>query len=224
MYRYVFFDLDGTLTQSEFGIINSITYALNRMGIEVDDPESVKRFIGPPLIMAFKDFYGMSDEDATKAAGYYREYYNAGEIYNAPLYEGIEDALRTLSENGCKLYVVTSKPTVFARDIVDHFDILKYFEDVIGPDLSDRSYTKVELVERAINAAHEKFDAEGSSVDKKDYIMIGDRYYDIDGANGNSIDSIAVLYGYGNREEFEKAGATYIIEKACEIADIALDR
>ncbi len=208
MYKYLFFDLDGTLTQSEFGIINSIIFALNKMGIEVEDRESIKKFIGPPLIKAFKEFYNMSDEDATKAAAIYRECYDGGELFNAPLYEGIKETLRTLHANGKKLYVVTSKPTVFASRIVEHFDILKYFESVIGPELNNKNYSKNELVETAIKA---------TDGDKSECVMIGDRFYDIDGANANNIDSIGVLYGYGNKEELEKAGATYLAETAKDI-------
>ncbi|MBR6402760.1 MAG: HAD hydrolase-like protein [Eubacterium sp.] len=216
MYKYVFFDLDGTLTQSEFGIINSIVYALNKMGIDVEDRETVKRFIGPPLIVAFKDFYQMSDEDAEKAAGYYRECYKAGEMYNAPLYDGIEETLRKLKEAGKVLYVVTSKPTVFASRIVEHYNIDKYFEDVIGPDLSDKSYTKDELVAAAMAKT-----TDGEPV-LSEYLMVGDRYYDIDGAKANGIDSMGVLFGYGTREELEKAGATHIVETPEDISPIAI--
>ena len=208
MYKYVFFDLDGTLTQSEFGIINSIMYALNKMNIKVEDPESIKRFIGPPLMQSFKKFYDMNDSDAEQATNYYREYYNAGEMYNAPLYDGIEETLKTLKENGKKLYVVTSKPTVFASRIVEKFDIMKYFEEVIGPDLSDKEYTKDDLVKIAI---------EKTKGNAEECIMIGDRFYDIDGAKSNNIDSVGVTYGYGSKEELVKAGAVYIAETPKDI-------
>ncbi|MBO4864838.1 MAG: HAD hydrolase-like protein [Eubacterium sp.] len=215
MYKYLFFDLDGTLTQSEFGIINSITYALEQMGIKVADRESVKRFIGPPLIKALKEFYQMNDEDADKAAKIYRERYSGGEMFNAPLYPGIEDVVKTLHENGFKLYVVTSKPTVYAKKIVEHFNILQFFENVIGPELGDKSYSKDELVAAAIKEA-----AGDNEINLADYVMIGDRFYDIDGANANSIDSIGVLYGYGKRDELEKAGATHIAETAEDILKV----
>ncbi len=218
MYKNVFFDLDGTLTQSEFGIINSVLYALNKMGIEESDPQAVKRFIGPPLLKAFKEFYQMSDSDAEKATAIYREYYSAGEMFNAPLYPGIENALKTLHEKGHKLYVVTSKPTVYAKRIVEHFEVLKYFESVIGPELGNKDYTKEELVRAAIKEA-----AGDGEINLDDYIMIGDRFYDIDGAKANSIASIGVLYGYGNRKELEEAGATYIAETAEMITKIVTE-
>lgn len=215
MYNYVFFDLDGTLTQSEFGILNSVAFALEKLGIKVDNKESLKKFIGPPLAASFRDFFGMDEENIEKAIGYYRECYNGGEIFNAPLYDGIEETLKTLFDNGVKMFVVTSKPAHMAKKIIEHFDISKYFEDVVGPDLKDRSYSKKELVEAAINKTTD-------TPNLKDYVMIGDRCFDIEGAVGNNIDSIGVLYGYGNKEEFEEAGATYIIEKPKNILEIVL--
>ena len=215
MYNYVFFDLDGTLTQSEFGILNSVAFALEKLGIKVENKESLKKFIGPPLAASFRDYFGLDEENIEKAIGYYRECYNGGEIFNAPLYDGIEETLKTLSDNGVKMYVVTSKPAHMAKKIIEHFDIAKYFEDVVGPDLKDRSYSKKELVEAAINKTTD-------NPNLKDYIMIGDRCFDIEGAVGNNIDSIGVLYGYGNREEFEEAGATYIIDFPKDIVKIVL--
>ena len=215
MYNYVFFDLDGTLTQSEFGILNSVAFALEKLGIKVDNKESLKKFIGPPLAASFRDFFGMDEENIEKAIGYYRECYNGGEIFNAPLYDGIEETLKTLFDNGVKMFVVTSKPAHMAKKIIEHFDISKYFEDVVGPDLKDRSYSKKELVEAAINKTTD-------TPNLKDYVMIGDRCFDIEGAVGNNIDSIGVLYGYGNKEEFEEAGATYIIEKPKNILESVL--
>lgn len=211
MYKYVFFDLDGTLTQSEFGIINSVIYALNKMGVEVGDRELVKRFIGPPLLVSFKEFYKMSDEDAEKAASLYRECYNAGEIFNAPLFDGIEELLKKLTEAGIKLYVVTSKPEVFAKRILEHYGIKQFFEKVIGPDLSEKDSSKAKMVKMAINDTSD-------APEISEYVMVGDRFYDIEGAKANGIDSIAVLYGYGNRDEFEKSGATHIVNTPEDIA------
>lgn len=222
MFKYAFFDLDGTLTQSEFGIINSLLYAMEKMGIEVEDRESVKKFIGPPLVLAFKEFCDLSEEDAKQAAVYYRECYNAGEMFNAPLYDGIEKVLKTLTEQGVTLYVVTSKPKVFAEKIVDHFDILKYFKKVVGPELKDISYSKEELVKMAMQDIADAADGVITDEIRKNCVMIGDRLFDIEGAEKNSIASIGVLYGYGNRKELEEAGATYIAEDTKQVGDIVL--
>ncbi|MEE3352263.1 MAG: HAD hydrolase-like protein [Saccharofermentanaceae bacterium] len=216
MYKYAFFDLDGTLTQSEFGIMNSILYALQKMNYKVEDKESIKCFIGPPLVQSFMEFCRMSEEDAKQATAYYREHYNGGEMYNAPLYEGIEEMLRELHENGTKLYVVTSKPTFFAQRIVEHFDILKYFVKVIGPELKDINYTKEEMIRQAMcDISPEDPDAVRSSC-----VMVGDRLYDIEGAVKNQIDSIGVLYGYGSEKELVDAGASFIARDAKEVGAI----
>jgi len=216
MYKYAFFDLDGTLTKSEFGIMNSILYALQKMNYKVEDKESIKCFIGPPLVQSFMEFCRMSEEDAKQATAYYREHYNGGEMYNAPLYEGIEEMLRELHENGTKLYVVTSKPTFFAQRIVEHFDILKYFVKVIGPELKDINYTKEELIRQAMcDISPKDPDAVRSSC-----VMVGDRLYDIEGAVKNQIDSIGVLYGYGSEKELVDAGASFIARDAKEVGAI----
>lgn len=217
MFKYAFFDLDGTLTQSEFGIINSIIYALNKMGIVVEDRESIKKFIGPPLVLAFKDFYGMSEEKAVKAASYYRECYDAGEMYNCPLYDGIEETLNRLSQEGVKLYVVTSKPVYFSERIVEHSGILKYFEKVVGPELSDIDYSKSLLIKRALSICLK--DGE----DKSCCVMVGDRRYDMEGAADNGIRSIGVLYGYGSRKELEDSGASFTADDTKDLLRIILD-
>ncbi|MCR4588368.1 MAG: HAD-IA family hydrolase [Lachnospiraceae bacterium] len=209
MYNSVFFDLDGTITQSEFGIIESILYALEKLGIHEENPDNLKRFIGPPLFNAFQDFYDLSDEKAEEAVRIYREYYGGGGMFNAPLYEGIADTIKTLHAQGKKLYVVTSKPTPFAKRIVEHFELLSYFEEVVGPDFSDKGYTKEALVKRAMELSG-----------APDYIMVGDRHYDIEGAKAAGIHSIGVTYGYGSRKELEEAGATYVADHASEIQSI----
>ncbi|MCR5303564.1 MAG: HAD hydrolase-like protein [Lachnospiraceae bacterium] len=215
MYNYIFFDLDGTITQSDAGIINSVIYALGRMGIDEEDRESVRRFIGPPLVQAFMDFYGMSEKDAEKATAHYREHYNEGEMYNAPLYDGILDVIRELNFRGKKLFVVTSKPPFFSDRIVEHFGLTGYFEGVIGPDLHNKDTSKAELVRLAI------LEADGRdmsrTVDPAECLMIGDRFYDIEGANENGVDSIGVTYGYGTLDELKEAGATYIAGTPAEI-------
>ncbi|HCA21580.1 MAG TPA: phosphoglycolate phosphatase [Lachnospiraceae bacterium] len=203
-YKYIFFDLDGTVTQSEFGIIRSARVALKKMGIDTssESDKDMLKFIGPPLYNSFHDFYGMNEEDSLKAVQYYREYYEAGGLFDAPLYDGIKEVIETLSESGRDVFIVTSKPGVIAERIVEHFGLSDSIISVIGPDKSEKSPKKKALIERAMN--------ENDITDKSAVVMIGDRMYDIEGANEVGVDSIGVLYGYGSREELEEAGATYI--------------
>ncbi|MCR5716714.1 MAG: HAD hydrolase-like protein [Lachnospiraceae bacterium] len=203
-YQYVCFDLDGTIVQSEFGIIKSARIALKKMGYDADkesDREMFK-FIGPPLYNSFHDFYGMSEEEALEAVGHYRAYYGEKGLYDAPVYEGMEAVLKELHAQGKQLFVVTSKPGNMAEKIISHFGLDRYFTAIIGPDASERSPKKQELLERAIT--------EHGIKDRQQVIMIGDRLYDIEGAKGAGVDSIGVLYGYGSLTELTEAGATYI--------------
>ena len=216
-YEYIFFDLDGTITQSEFGIIRSARVALEKMGVDSssESDDDMKKFIGPPLFNSFHDFYGMSEEDAEKAVTYYREYYEVSGLFDAPLYDGIKELVDKLFADGKKLFVVTSKPAEIAKRIIEHFGLDSKFVSVIGPDRSERSPSKKELIERAIS--------ENSIDDKSKVVMIGDRKYDIEGANEVGVDSVGALYGYGSYEELKTAGATYIVEVPEEIYEITCD-
>lgn len=115
MYKYVLFDLDGTITESGVGIVNSILFALEKLGIREGNKEELKRFIGPPLVNSFIEYYGLDEEKAKMAVSFCQEYLKVKGIYEAPLYEGIEDVLNTLKASGKTLFVATSKPEVFAR-------------------------------------------------------------------------------------------------------------
>ncbi len=214
MFKYAFFDLDGTLTQSEFGILASFRYALNKYGIELTSREEELRLIGPPLYNSFTDFYGFDDEKATEAIKYYREYYTGGGMYDAPPYEGIKEVLSELKNAGVTLIVVTSKPQIYAVDVVDHVGLGSYFDRVVGPLEESKTANKSFLIRRAIE--EEKID------DIDSIVMIGDRRYDIQAANDVGIKSIGVTYGYGSYEELSKAGATYTADSPSDILKIVI--
>ena len=126
-YDIILFDLDGTLTDPGMGITNSVMHALKKYGIEVENRETLYKFIGPPLIDSFEKYYGFSHEEAVKSVDYYREYYADKGIYENEVYNGIEAMLQKLSEEGKKIILATSKPEPFAREILRHFDLDKYF-------------------------------------------------------------------------------------------------
>lgn len=208
-YDVVLFDLDGTLTDPGMGITNSVMHALKKYGIEVEDRKTLYKFIGPPLIESFEKYYGFSHEEAVKSVDYYREYYRDRGIYENTVYDGIENLLAYLSENGKKIILATSKPEPFAKEILRHFGLDKYFLFAAGSTMSETRTNKAEVIEYAL--------AECSITDKSTVVMVGDREHDIIGANKNSVDSIGVLFGYGSREELEAAGATYIAETVEDI-------
>lgn len=216
MYRYVFFDLDGTLTQSEFGIVEAASRALAHFGIETPNRDLLKRFIGPPLYVSFHEFYGLSDEDSFEAIRVYREYYESEGVYLAPLFAGVKEMLTALRDAGCKLMIVTSKPQNMAEVVAKHEGVRDFFEGVVGPALEGRDPNKAVLIRRAMEQLGLTDD------DRLEILMVGDRFYDIDAAVEVGIDSVGVLYGYGNEEELRKSGATKLVTSPAEVAAAAL--
>lgn len=209
MYKYVLFDLDGTLTNSELGITTCVQHALRKFGIEVEDRTVLRPFIGPPLGESFQVYYGLSKEESEQAIKYYRERFSVKGLYENEVYEGVEKMLQSLKDSGKKLIVATSKPEKFTMIILEHFDLLKFFDFVAGATMDGSRGEKADVIRYAL----EKYGIE----DKLEVIMIGDRKFDILGAKENGLKSIGVLYGFGDREELTEAGADYIVEKAEDI-------
>ncbi len=204
-YNIVLFDLDGTLTDSGEGIINSVIYSLKKRGITEDDREKLKCFVGPPLEESYIRYYGFNDIESKKAVEYYREYYQEKGIFENNLYNGIENLLLNLKNNGKKLILTTSKPEYYAEKIVRYFKKEKYLDGVIGSNMDGTLTDKKELIEKVL-------ETKCSRSNKSEIVMVGDRKYDIIGAKKNEIKSIGVLYGYGTREELISAGADHIAD------------
>jgi phosphoglycolate phosphatase len=196
--------LDGTLTDPAEGITNSVAYALEKFGVKEADKTKLHKFIGPPLWESFGMFYNFTKEQTEEAVEYYREYFRDRGIFENFVYNGIPELLKELKASGKKLLVATSKPEVFAVQILKHFNIYEYFDFAAGATMDDSRTKKADVIQYAINSLNI------TELDKA--IMIGDREHDIIGAKKNGIDSIGVLYGYGDREELENAGADYIAE------------
>ena len=140
MYKYIFFDLDGTLTDPGEGITNSVAYALTRFGIEVPERSELYKFIGPPLKESFAKYYGMSPEESTLALKYYREYYADKGIFENAVYDGVVETLSAIRESGRRVIMATSKPDVYAERILEHFGLLEYFDFVAGADMADATF------------------------------------------------------------------------------------
>lgn len=212
MYNTILFDLDGTLTDSEPGIINSIEYALKKYGIEMENKADLRKFLGPPLKESFKQFCGFSEEKAEQAVEFYREYFREKGIFENNVYQGVVELLEALKAQNKRLIVATSKPEPFTYRILEHFDLLKYFDFVAGSNMDNTRCKKDEVIAYALNSC--------GITDLQSVIMIGDREHDIIGANKVGIASIGVLYGYGDLQELETAGATYIAKNTREIYEI----
>ncbi len=248
MYKYLLFDLDGTLTDSQEGITKSVSYALINLGVK-DLPDDIKlRFIGPPLKDSFQKYCGFDEETTKKAIALYRERYSTvGKFENRP-YVGIPDLLRDLKEAGRVLVIASSKPTGFVEDILEKFEIKDYFDIISGADLSGNKSEKEDVIKYALDVLGVEYhldeekqkrfayetvidpkDEESQKVfvsDKKslkDVVMIGDRNYDIYGASFFKMDSIGVNYGFAfDKNELREAGATYVVETVEELRNLLL--
>ncbi len=209
MYSTILFDLDGTLTDSGPGILNSVAYALEKSGIPVPDRQKLRKFMVPPLSDSFRNYCGMSDSQAQEAITYYREYFTDRGIFENSLYDGIDRLLATLSHAGYRLLTATSKPEVFAIQILEYFHIRRYFSFVAGATMDGSRSSKCDVISYALSSA--------KISDPSCAIMIGDRKYDILGARQCGLSAVGVLYGYGSRRELESAGADYL---AATVSDI----
>lgn len=208
MYKTVLFDLDGTLTNPGVGITNSVAYALRKYGIEVEDKKALYSFIGPPLCDSFMKYYGFSKEKGMEAVMVYREYFATKGLFENEVYEGVRELLEKIKASGRKTVLATSKPEEFSVKILEHFDLLKYFDVVAGASMDEKRNKKGDVIRYAMKKGG--FSSEGA-------IMIGDREHDVFGAKENGMDCIGVLYGYGSRRELEKAGAIKIAEAVSDI-------
>ena len=209
MYDIILFDLDGTLTDPGIGITNSVAHALAHWNIEVKDRAELYKFIGPPLSDSFMRYYGFSEEDAIHAIAVYREYFSVKGLYENEVYPGIPELLSALKAAGKTVVLATSKPEGFAVEILRHFGLYDYFDIIAGASMDESRNKKADVIAYAISQM--------KNPDLSRMIMIGDREHDILGAKQIGIDSIGVLYGYGDRAEHEKAGATYIAERVEDI-------
>ncbi|WP_295902780.1 HAD family hydrolase [uncultured Alistipes sp.] len=197
MYRkYLFFDLDGTLTDPMQGITRSVRYALRHFGIEVADLRELTPFIGPPLADSFKERYGMTDTEAETAVAKYREYYAPKGIFENEVYPGIPSLLADTAAAGCVNVMATSKPTPFARQIAAHFGLEPYFRLISGSTLDGRRTTKADVIRHALGELE---------IAPREAVMIGDRRYDVEGAAETGLDSIAAGWGYAQPGELEAA-------------------
>jgi phosphoglycolate phosphatase len=211
-YKYILFDLDGTLTDPKVGITKSVQYALSKYDIKVERLEDLETFIGPPLKESFKEYYSFTEDKARQAIEYYREYFSERGIYENEVYTDIPLLLDELKKQSKILVVATSKPTIFAEKILKHFNLAHYFDLIVGSNLDGTRTAKAEVIQYILSELGIK--------DLNKVVMIGDRKHDVIGGKECNIDTIAVAYGYGSKEELREAEPTYIIDSEKDILDI----
>ena len=208
-YKYALFDLDGTLTDPGEGITRSVQYALAKFGIVVEDRSELYCFIGPPLHESFEKYYGFSREDAFLAVDAYREYFAVKGIFENKVYEGIGECLAALKASGVGVSLATSKPEIYAKQILEHFGLIGYFDAVAGSEMDGSRTKKAEVITRALELL--------GNPDLRDCVMIGDREHDIIGGKTHGMDTIGVTFGYGSEDELQNAGATHVAHTPAEI-------
>lgn len=207
-YQNILFDLDGTLTDPRLGITRSIQYALGKLGVEEPDLAALEHFIGPPLLQQFMHAYGFDEARAWEAVNHYRDRFRVTGLYENQVFEGVVALLEMLQQQGRHLYVATSKPWEFAREIARHFDFARHFKVIYGSELDGTRTDKVELIRHILSE---------EGLDPAHTLMIGDRKHDLRGGRLNGLDVAAVGYGFGSREELLAEQPTYHFDTLAEL-------
>lgn len=209
---YFLFDLDGTLTDPKEGITKSVQYALRHFDIEVNHLDELCCFIGPPLKDSFMEYYGFSEKQAREAIDIYREYFSGKGLYENKAYDGVAEVLQSFLAAGKKLYVASSKPEIFVRKILKHFELDSFFLFMGGADMEETRVKKADVIRYVLKECGIRY------LDKT--VMIGDRKHDVLGAKETGIASVGVLYGYGSRQELKEAGADVLAETIFDLQNL----
>lgn len=216
MYRAIFFDLDGTLTESGEGITKSVQYALEKLGKPEYDLEKLRVFVGPPLLEQFMKYASLDFDTAQKAVKYYRERYADIGIFENRPYPGIEKALKTLKDKGYLLAVSSSKPELFVRQVLEHFELSEYFDAIVGSTMQEKRTDKKEVIEETLRRMNLK-------EHRDEVVMVGDKEHDVIGARQEGIPCVAVSYGYGTREELIASKPLVILDSVEELLDFFIN-
>ena len=210
MYKAIFFDLDGTLTESGEGITKSVQYALEKLGKPEEDLVKLRVFIGPPLMEQFMKYADVDETEARRAVEYYRERYAVKGIFENRPYDGVENLLRELKGRGYILAVASSKPEYYVTKILDYFNLSSYFEVVVGSEMNGARTSKTEVIEEALKRLN-------MSDRRKEVLMVGDKEHDVLGARAAGLACVAVGYGYGTKEELTAAQPLKIVASIEEL-------
>lgn len=214
-HKYFLFDLDGTISESAEGIRESLEQAILRLDKPLPNLDDYTLYIGPPLIDTFRNICHFSDEESRIGVEYYREYYNAKGKYRNKLYNGIDEVLKNLKNNGAKIAVCSSKYETFAEEIINYLGVRQYFDAVCGSTLDGSRKDKKDLIPYAVRLL-------GGDLEKNraEIVMIGDTHFDAKGASACGVDFVGVEYGYGTKQSMIDAGAVEFAADTEKLYDI----
>ncbi|WP_312640464.1 HAD-IA family hydrolase [Hydrogenoanaerobacterium sp.] len=213
-WEYILFDFDGTIVNSEEGITKGVAYSLKQIGIEVTNLSELRAFIGPSLRYSYREFFGLNEEQIAKVIATYHEYNHEKGMLECFPYKGAVELLQHLKDAGKKVILATSKPQYFAEKILERFDLLRFFDFISGSGLDGSRTDKAEVIAHALEQCR--------ITDLEKALMIGDRKYDVMGAKATGLRCVGVLYGFGDRAEFEESGADYIVSDVAELEKLLL--
>jgi phosphoglycolate phosphatase len=208
-YTAVLFDLDGTIVDSAPGITASLAKTLADLGEPIQTPAELLRWVGPPILDSFRDLGGFDPEESQRALDIYRVHYLAEGVFDATVYDGVDDVLRAISEARIPLSLATSKPETPAAIVLEHYGLAHYFDELTGASDDEKRSKKSDVIAEALR----RLAANGADLSRT--IMIGDRIHDIEGASANGIPTIYVTWGYGSPAE--SAGAVDIVDTPAQL-------
>lgn len=207
--QHFIFDLDGTITNPQSGIVGGYRYAFDKLGFPNKSDEELVALIGPPLKYVFSKIYGFSEEDSVLGVQYYREYYyGQGGMYDAVIFDGMKALFQSLKDKNKILHIATNKG-LHVDKILEHFGVLEFFTSIEHYNEEKNVLNKETMIENILQ--HENIQ------DKNNVVMIGDRDHDLGAAKTIGIPSVGVLYGFGNKQELEKCHPKYLANNVAEL-------
>lgn len=210
----ILFDLDGTIADSAPGITASLGYMFEKLGRPVPSEEELRAWVGPPILDSFRDLAGMDQVESAQALAIYRQHYLANGGNDAPIFSGLPGTLRSIHKAGIPLALATSKPEFAASLILDHGNLTQYFRVISGSSIDEIRSAKEDIIDEALK----RFTM--IDVDTSNPVMVGDRYYDVEGAQAHGVPAIYVEWGYGSPEESD--GAIASVSTSAELRELLL--
>ena len=207
-YKYIFWDMDGTVANTYEGVSNCLAYALEPYGIHLEGEQEIRKFIGPPFRLSFKKYLGFDERKAEEAIARYRERYIPVGVYECELFDGVRETIQAFKEAGYVQVITSSKPEAQCRQILEKFDLTSELDEVVGASADGKIDTKIQVLQEAFS----RMEAQCPDFSKENAVLIGDTHYDADGAKEGGIDCVGVGYGFGGAEEMWNAGAMAVYE------------